>query len=128
MAIKPNDPYRDPLLDPDLSVSSDSTTRDIELENARLRGARLDNELQVDPELDEGHGIAILVVLGAVIYGLNSSRTDTASNPAPTIAAQNTPALPTANPAPNTAPGVTTGSAPQPAAPITSGQNGGQSN
>ena len=143
MAIKPTDPYRDPLLDPDLSVSADpmadAATR--ERENARLRGARLDSELQVDPELDEGrssggrialYGIAILAVLGAIIYGMNSSTDDTAANLPPSTAAQSTaaqnnsaptPNMPTpANPQMNAAPGVTTGSAPQPPAPVTNGQ------
>jgi len=88
--------------------------------------ARLDNELQPDPELAEGpasggrvamFAVAIAVVLGAVFYGLNHS----SINPAGTSStAQNTQtALPTAppgmrdvTPRANTEPGVTTGAAP----------------
>ena len=53
------------------------------------RQARLDNELQADPELAEGpasggkiamFAVAIALVLGAVFYGLNNS---TINQPAP---------------------------------------------
>jgi len=64
----PNDPYRSP---------NDPYRADDEFRSA----ARLDNELQVDPELAEGpasggriamYAVAIALVVGAVIYGVNS--------------------------------------------------------
>src|SRR6266446_6910424 len=79
------------------------------------QAARLDNELQPDPELAEGPAsgvkvamlaVAIAVVLGAIFYGLNN----TAINQAGTSStAQNT-----SQPSPraNTGPGMTTGVAP----------------
>jgi len=83
------------------------------------RAARLDNELQPDPELAEGpassakvamYAIAIAVVLGAVFYGLNNStinQADTSST------AQNTSQTsPPAAPRANTDQGMTTGAAP----------------
>ena len=60
----PDDPYRSNLGDDDFR-----------------RPARLDNELQPDPELAEGpasgakvamFAVAIAVVLGAIFYGLNN--------------------------------------------------------
>ncbi len=83
------------------------------------RAARLDNELQPDPELAEGpassakvamYAIAIAVVLGAVFYGLNNSTINQAGT---SSTAQNTsqstgPAAPRAN----TDQGMTTGAAP----------------
>jgi hypothetical protein len=96
------------------------------------RAARLDNELQADPELAEGPAgggriallaVVIALVLGAVFYGLNNSSmhqagtSSTAQNPAPATA-QNTspPAAPSGmrdvTPRPNTGPGTTTGAAP----------------
>jgi hypothetical protein len=103
-----DDPYRTDLADDDIR-----------------NAARLDNELQPDPELAEGpasggrvamFAVAIAVVLGAVFYGLNHS----SINPAGTSTAQNTQtALPAAppgmrdvTPRANTEPGVTTGAAP----------------
>jgi hypothetical protein len=90
------------------------------------RRQTLDNELQADPELAEGpassgrialFGIAVLAILGVVLYGLNSSPTDTASNPPAQTTASGTTApgkmSPTINP--NANPGQTTGSAPAPA-------------
>ena len=69
----PNDPYRANLADdPYLAMPGDQLRRQ----------ARLDNELQADPELAEGpasggkiamFAVAIAVVLGAVFYGLNNS-------------------------------------------------------
>ena len=59
------------------------------------RAARLDNELQMDPELAEGpasggriamFAVAIAVVLGAVFYGLNNRRSN---RPAPLRRPQN---------------------------------------
>src|SRR5471032_629687 len=113
----PNDPYRasDPnrpnLADDDIS-----------------RQARLENELQADPELAEGpasggriamFAVAIALVLGAVFYGLNNSSINQAGTAS---TAQNTPqtsppavppgmrdVTPRAN---NAEPGTTTGAAP----------------
>jgi hypothetical protein len=119
----PNDPYRPNLTDDDNS-----------------RQARLDNELQVDPELAEGPAssgkvamlaVAIAVVLGAVFYGLNNSSINHAGT---SSTAQNTtqlspPAAPAGvrdvTPRPNTAPGMTTGAAPMaPAQPPASAPTG----
>ena len=112
----PNGPYRSPA-DPYRTDRADDELR---------RAARLDDELQVDPELAEGpasggkivmFAVAVAVVLGAVFYGLNNStinHTGTAST------AQNAPSSPPAappgmrdvTPHPNSSPGVTTGAAP----------------
>jgi hypothetical protein len=106
----PDDPYRSPLADDDVR-----------------RPARLDNELQPDPELTEGPAsgsriamlaIAIAVILGAVFYGVNSSSVHQASTPS---TAQNTaqdsppvapPGMRDVTPRSNLQPGVTTGAAP----------------
>ncbi|OKO90016.1 hypothetical protein AC629_05160 [Bradyrhizobium sp. NAS80.1] len=117
----PNDPYRPNLADDEY-----------------LRAARRDADLQADPELGEGpassgkvalFAVAIAVVLGAVFYGLNNTSTgnNQASNPPATQSAQQTqPANPAAppgmrdvTPRNNTAPGVTTGAAPNKPAPDT---------
>jgi hypothetical protein len=119
----PNDPYRPNLTDDDIR-----------------RQARLDNELQADPELAEGpassgkvamFAVAIAVVLGAVFYGLNNSSINQAGT---SSTAQNTtqvspPAAPAGmrdvTPRPNTAPGMTTGAAPAvPAQPPASAPTG----
>ena len=129
MAIQrnPNDPYRENLADdPFLAMPGDQLRRQ----------ARLDNELQADPELAEGpsnggkialFALGIAVLLGAVFYGLNNSSmrqsatSSTAQTAAPTTA-QNT-AAPTSPPAAppgmrdvtprsNSGSGVTTGAAP----------------
>ncbi|MDO8400704.1 MAG: hypothetical protein Q7T45_23085 [Bradyrhizobium sp.] len=115
MAINPDDPYRSNLTDADIR-----------------RQARLDNELQADPERAEGPAsggkvamlaIAIAVVLGAVFYGLNNSTVNQAGTTPPTSTAQNTertspPTAPTGmrdvTPRSNTEPGTTTGAAPAP--------------
>ena len=98
------------------------------------RQARLESELQADPELREGpvssgrgamYAIAILAVLGALFYGLNvaNNSSQTASGPtAPSNMAQTNPANPqplnrNVTPTPNSAPGVTTGAAPSSPAP-----------
>jgi hypothetical protein len=91
------------------------------------RQARLDNELQPDPELAEGpasgakiamFAIAIAVVLGAVFYGLNNSTINQAGT---SSAAQNTtqssspaapPGMRDVAPRANTDQGTTTGTAP----------------
>jgi hypothetical protein len=108
----PNDPYRSNLTD------------DVR------RQARLDNELQSDPELAEGpagggkiamFAIAIAVVLGAVFYGLNntsinhagtsSTAQNTTQSSPPTAPPGMREVTPRANTA-NTDQGMTTGAAP----------------
>jgi hypothetical protein len=117
----PDDPYR--TSNPSRPNLGDDDLR---------RAARLDNELQVEPELTEspaGGGritlfaVAIALVLGAVFYGLNNSSmhqastSSTAQNPAPATA-QNTsppaapPGMRDVTPRANTGPGTTTGAAP----------------
>ncbi len=113
----PNDAYR--------SNPADDRYR-INREDEYRRAARLDNELQMDPELAEGPAsggriallaVAIALVLGAVFYGLNNSSVHNAG----TSTAQNTQGSPPAAPpgmrdvtprANNNTPGVTTGAAP----------------
>ena len=113
----PNDPYRS-ADDPYRSKLTDDDIR---------RQARLDNELQVDPELAEGpasggkvamFAIAIAVVLGAVFYGLNNS---SINQPGTSPTAQNTtqlsppaapPGMRDVTPRANTDQGMTTGAAP----------------
>ncbi|MGA7999213.1 MAG: hypothetical protein WCA28_30485 [Bradyrhizobium sp.] len=114
----PNDPYRSP--DDPYRAERDDELR---------RAQRLDNELQMDPELAEGpasggkiamFAVAVAVILGAVFYGLNNSTINQAGTSPPSSTAQNTPASPPAAPSgmrdvtprTNTAPGVTTGAAP----------------
>jgi hypothetical protein len=107
----PDDPYR--------SNPSDDDFR---------RQARLDNELQADPELTEGpasstkmamYAIAIAVVLGAVFYGLNNTSIHQASTSSTT---ENT-----SGPRTNTDQGTTTGAAParpqSPPSPAPAGQD-----
>src|SRR6202051_1992134 len=108
----PDDPYRPNLADDEYR-----------------RQARLDNELQPDPELAEGpassgkvamFAIAIAVVLGAVFYGLNNSTINQAGTSPATSTAQNTQSSPPAappgmrdvTPGANSEPGMTTGAAP----------------
>jgi uncharacterized protein HemX len=105
----PNDPYRPNLADDEYR-----------------RAARLDNELQPDPELSEGSAsgakvamfaIAIALVLGAVFYGLNNTSVQNAgTTPAQNTAQSSPPAAPPSmrdvTPRPNTEPGTTTGAAP----------------
>jgi hypothetical protein len=106
----PDDPYRPNLADNDMN-----------------RQARLDNELQADPELAEGpasgakvamFAVAIALVLGAVFYGLNNSSINQAGT---SSTAQNTtqssppaapPGMRDVTPRANTEPGTTTGAAP----------------
>jgi hypothetical protein len=114
----PNDPYRSP----------DDPYR-AEREDELRRAQRLDNEVQIDPELAEGpanggkiamFAVAVALILGAVFYGLNNSTINQAGTSPPSSTAQNTPASPPAappgmrdvTPRTNTAPGVTTGAAP----------------
>jgi hypothetical protein len=136
MAIErnPNDPYRSPN-DPTRSPDDLYRSKPIDDDDIR-RQARLDSELQPDPELAGGpanggkvamFAIAIAVVRGAVFYGLNNSSVNQASTSAPSSTAQNTPQTspPTAppgmrdvTPRTNTEPGTTTGAAPtRPTAP-----------
>jgi hypothetical protein len=97
-----------------------------------LRGDLPYNEVQPDPELAEGpagpgrlflYAIAAIAILGAVFYGLNASNAPTMTEAPPAVGsstAQNTaPPVRDVTPrAPNSAPGLTTGSAPaQPATP-----------
>lgn len=108
----PDDPYR--------TNSGDDELR---------RAQRLDNEVQMDPELAGGPAstgkiamaaIAVAVVLGAVFYGLNNSTINQAGTTPTSSTAQNTPSSPPAappgmrdvTPRANTNPGVTTGAAP----------------
>jgi len=106
----PDDPYRPNLADDEYR-----------------RQARLDNELQPDPELAEGpasggkvamFAIAIAVVLGAVFYGLNNSSINQAGT---SSTAQNTsqpsppgapPGMRDVTPRADTDRGMTTGAAP----------------
>src|SRR5438874_7607689 len=130
----PDDPYRspdDPDRSPDAPYRSNRTDDDIR------RQARLDSELQADPELAEGpasggkvamFAIAIAVVLGAVFYGLNNTTINQAGTTPPEKTAQTQSTNPAAppgmrdvTPKSNNQPGMTTGAAParpaQPEAP-----------
>ena len=106
----PDDPYRPNLADDEYR-----------------RSARLDNELQPDPELAEGpasggkvamFAVAIALVLGAIFYGLNNTTINHAGTSSST--AQNTsqtsppaaPGMRDVTPRANTDPGMTTGAAP----------------
>lgn len=98
----PNDPYRPASESPAWSDPRNPS--------------RLDNELQVDPELREGRAatgriaafaVAIVLVFAAVFYGLNSSSTNPGQ---PVAATQSTPV--NQSMAPNSGAGVTTGAAP----------------
>jgi uncharacterized protein HemX len=110
-----NDPYRSNLSDDDFG-----------------RATRLDDELQPDPELEEGpassgkvalFAVAVALILGAVFYGLNNSTVNRADTTSPAQTAQQTqPATPAAppgmrdvTPRSNDQPGMTTGSATPPA-------------
>jgi hypothetical protein len=118
----PNDPYR-------ASMSDDEFRRQ----------ARLDDELQPDPELAEGpasggkiamFAIAIAVVLGAVFYGLNNTSVNNAGTAETTKTAQTQPANPAAppgmrdvTPKANSESGMTTGAAPARPAPANPDMN-----
>jgi hypothetical protein len=106
-----DDPYRSNLTDDDVR-----------------RQARLDTELQPDPELAEGpasggrialFAVAIALVLGAVFYGLNSSTinqagtsSSTAQNAPQTSPPAAPPGMRDVTPRANTDQGTTTGAAP----------------
>jgi hypothetical protein len=103
------------------------------------RQARLDDELQPDPELAEGpasggkiamFAIAIAVVLGAVFYGLNNTSVNNAGTAETTKTAQTQPANPAAppgmrdvTPKANSESGMTTGAAPARPAPANPDMN-----
>ncbi len=110
----PNDPY-----DPYRSGMSD---------DGFGRPQRFDNELQVDPELQEGpasaskvalFAVGLALVLGAVFYGLNNTSVKEAQTAPPAQTAQTQSATPQnappgmrdVTPKANTEPGTTTGSA-----------------
>jgi hypothetical protein len=113
----PNDPYAGNPADAPYRVNREDEYR---------RAARLDNELQPDPELAEGpasggriamFAVAVALVLGAVFYGLNNSSTTQSG----TSTAQNTtqssppaapPGMRDVTPRGNMEPGTTTGAAP----------------
>jgi hypothetical protein len=110
MPYNPDDPYRSNPVDDEYR-----------------RAARLDNELQPDPELAEGpasstkvamFAIAVAVVLGVVFYGLNNT---SVQQTGPSTAQNSTQSSPPAAPpgmrdvtprTNNTDPGTTTGAAP----------------
>lgn len=96
------------------------------------RPSRFDDELQPDLELTEGpagsgrtaaYAIAALLIVGAVLYGIAHTSTETASTPPASNTAENAPAPtpppPVRNvmPGPNTQPSTTTGAAPSAPAP-----------
>ncbi|ERF80806.1 hypothetical protein JQ559_12275 [Bradyrhizobium viridifuturi] len=121
MAYNPDDPYHANLTDDEI--------------RRQARFNSLDNELQPDPELQEGpasgtkvamFAVAVAVVLGALFYGLNNTSVHEAGTTPSTQTAQQQPANPAGappgmrdvTPKPNSQPGVTTGAAPaQPASP-----------
>ena len=123
----PNDPYRSPLAGDDVR-----------------RQARLDNELQPDPELAEGPAsggritvlaVAIAVIVGAVFYGLNNTPVHQAgtSSTAQNTAQDSPPAAPPGmrdvTPRSNIQPGMTTGAAPaNPKAPPATATSGATNN
>jgi hypothetical protein len=104
----PNDPYRTGLSDDNFE-----------------RPQRFDNDMQVDPQLQEGpassskialFAVGIAIVLGAVFYGLNNSSLKEAQTTPPAQTAQTSPQAPpgmrNVTPGPNSQPGMTTGAAP----------------
>jgi hypothetical protein len=116
---RPTDPYR--------SNPADAPYRAGSADDEYRQAARLDNDLQPDPELSEGpatggkvamFAVAVALVLGAVFYGLNNTSINHAgtSSTAQTTAQTSTPPAPAGmrdvTPRPNTSPGTTTGSAP----------------
>jgi uncharacterized protein HemX len=116
----PNDPYS----------SADDPYRSNLTDDEIKRQARLESELQPDPELGEYpasgakvamFAIAIALVLGAVFYGMNNTSINQAGTSSTTQNAQNTsqtspPAAPSGmrdvTPRANTDQGTTTGAAP----------------
>jgi hypothetical protein len=115
----PNEPYR--------SNPADAPYRAGSADDEYRRAARIDDELQPDPELSEGpatggkvamFAVAIALVLGAVFYGLNNTSinhagtSSTAQNTTQSSAPAAPPGMRDVTPRPNTSPGTTTGSAP----------------
>jgi hypothetical protein len=117
----PNDPSRPGLGDDDLN-----------------RGSGFNDPLRFDPDTagtTTGNGakiglvaVALVLLMGAVFYGVSHSNVNEAGNTPSTQTAQTQPGAPAAPPgmrdvtprAPNTDPGTTTGAAPkQPAPPQT---------
>src|ERR1700730_4374080 len=110
----PNDPYAGNPADAPYRVNRDDEYR---------RAARLDNELQPDPELAEGpasggriamFAVAVALVLGAVFYGLNNSSTtefgtSTAQNTTQSSPPAAPPGMRDVTPRGNMEPGTTTG-------------------
>jgi hypothetical protein len=110
----PNDPY-----DPYRSGLSDDNFG---------RQQRFENDMQVDPELQEGpassskialFAVGIAIILGAVFYGLNNTsvkEAQTGTTPTQTAQQQSSPQPPAGmrnvTPGPNSQPGMTTGAAP----------------
>jgi hypothetical protein len=104
------------------------------------RPARMDSDLQPDPELAEGpasglkvasFAIAIAVVLGAVFYGLNNTSinqagtSSTAQNTSPSSPPAAPPGMRDVTPRANTDQGMTTGTAPaRPQSPPSSAPTG----
>jgi uncharacterized protein HemX len=132
----PNDPYRSPddaYRSPDDAYrSADEPYRSNLADDDIRRQARLDSELQPDPELTEGpasggkvamFAIAIALVLGAVFYGLNNSSinqagtSSTAQNTQQTSPPAAPPGMRDVTPRTNTDAGTTTGAAPARPAP-----------
>ena len=118
MAVKKNDPY--------------GTTND---ELIRRRSARLDNELQPDPELAEGtagggrialFAIAIVAIIGVVFYGLNNPSVMPASSTAQTTTTA--PGTPTPPAGQTTGSATTQTSLPPASTPPTAGQSGDNAN
>ena len=120
MTNHPDDPYRANLTDDEI--------------RRQARFNSLDNELQPDPELQEGpasgtkvamFAVAVAVVLGALFYGLNNTSVNQAGTTPSTQTAQQSnnpaaapPGMRDVTPKPNSQPGTTTGAAPpQPASP-----------
>lgn len=109
----------------------------------RDRPQRLEEDLQIDPELSEGRAsggkvalfaLCVALVLGAVFYGLNNTSVKEAQTSPPAHTAQTQPAPPPAardvTPKPNNEPGMTTGSAtnrPTPPASAPTGTDADQS-
>jgi hypothetical protein len=110
----PNESYRSDLADDNLRPS-----------------ARMEEDLQLDPQLSEGQlsggkiaafAVAIALAFGAIFYGMNvtSNNSNTPSSTAQTTPSGQTNAQNTAKPAPavrdvtpyNNQPGTTTGAAP----------------
>jgi uncharacterized protein HemX len=113
--------------DPSRSNPADAPYRTGSAEDQYRQAARLDNELQPDPELSEGpatggkvamFAVVVALILGGVFYGLNNTSINHAgtSSTAQNTAQPAAPAAPTGmrdvTPRPNTSPGTTTGSAP----------------